>query len=84
MPDGTRMDVFGTGGGKRLAETNNVPLLGEIPLDPAVRISGDNGKPIVISHPEKASAKALQSIAENIAGQVSMMAYENAKDIGKV
>lgn len=84
MPDGTRMDVFGTGGGKRLAETNNVPLLGEIPLDPNVRISGDNGKPIIISHPEKASAKALQSIAENIAGQVSMMAYENTKDIGKV
>src|SRR3954464_3459070 len=41
-----RIDVFGEGGGKRTAEAMNVPFLGELPLDPQVRVGGDGGRPI--------------------------------------
>lgn len=41
-----RIDVFGTGGGKRTADAMGIPFLGELPLDPAIRIGGDSGKPV--------------------------------------
>jgi ATP-binding protein involved in chromosome partitioning len=44
-----RIDVFGQGGGKRTAEAMNVPFLGEVPLDPDIRIGGDTGKPIMLA-----------------------------------
>ena len=44
-----RIDVFGQGGGKRTAEAMNVPFLGDLPLDPEVRIGGDTGKPVVLT-----------------------------------
>ncbi len=77
MPDGTRMDVFGEGGGKRMADANAVVYLGGIPIDPQVRIGGDNGTPVVITHPESASALALTSIAEQLAAQLSVQAIKN-------
>src|SRR5216684_5628247 len=43
-----RIDVFGQGGGKRTAETMGIPFLGELPLDPQVRIGGDSGRPIAL------------------------------------
>jgi len=46
---GTRIDVFGQGGGKRTAEQMGVPFLGELALDPAVRIGGDTGKPLALT-----------------------------------
>ncbi|MBM7457669.1 Mrp/NBP35 family ATP-binding protein [Rhodococcus coprophilus] len=73
LPDGTRMDVFGTGGGQAVAERLSravgapVPLLGQIPLDPAIRESGDAGTPIVLSAPESAPATALSEIADKLA-----------------
>lgn len=72
MPDGSRMDVFGTGGGEKVAQrlsdiTNStVPLLGHIPLDPQLRIGGDLGNPIAISEPQSAAAQAFYSIAEQL------------------
>lgn len=51
-PDGTRHPIFGEGGGKLLAEQYRVPFLGEIPLDVAVRISGDAGTPLAVSGTE--------------------------------
>lgn len=74
MPDGTRMDVFGTGGGQKLADKTGVPFLGSIPLDPSVRIGGDNGSPIVVTMPESASARALRSLAEQVAARLSVSA----------
>lgn len=44
-----RIDVFGEGGGKRTAEAMNVPFLGDLPLDPAIRIGGDTGKPVALA-----------------------------------
>ncbi len=76
LPDGTRMDIFGTGGGEQLAYESNVPFLGQIPLDPVVRIGGDIGKPVTITHPDSPAAKALRSVSEAIAARISVAAIE--------
>src|SRR5947209_1548940 len=60
-------EAFGSGGGDRLAEELGVPLLGRIPLDPALREAGDAGEPIVESDPGSDSARAIVSVAEAIA-----------------
>lgn len=67
-------DLFGSGGGEKTSQELNVPLLGCIPLEIALREGGDQGIPIVVSHPESASAKSLVSIAQKIAGKASVMA----------
>jgi ATP-binding protein involved in chromosome partitioning len=86
LPDGTRMDIFGSGGGEQLADSMQVPFLGKIPMDAEVRVGGDSGKPIVISKPESATAKALTEIAKNVAAKVSVAALgqENALPINIV
>ncbi|MCE0766154.1 Mrp/NBP35 family ATP-binding protein [Pseudonocardia kujensis] len=72
MPDGTRMEVFGAGGGQtvvdRLTQTLGapVPLLGQVPLEPGVRECGDSGTPIVLRSPETAAAQVLNGIAEKL------------------
>lgn len=78
LPDGTRMDIFGTGGGERLAQQAGVPFLGSIPIDPAVRSGGDNGIPVTLSSPDSAVAKALRSLAEDVAAKVSVAALTQA------
>lgn len=73
LPDGSTMDLFGSGGGeilaKRLSRTVNAPveLLGQIPLDVALREGGDAGLPIVLSHPGSPAARALEGIAQKLA-----------------
>jgi ATP-binding protein involved in chromosome partitioning len=74
LPDGSHMDVFGQGGGEQLAKAADVPFLGSIPMNPNVRIGGDNGKPIVANDPEADAAKALQALAETVAARVSVAA----------
>ena len=59
-------EAFGSGGGERLAQELDVPLLGSVPLDPALREAGDAGEPLVESDPESESARAIGSIAETI------------------
>jgi ATP-binding protein involved in chromosome partitioning len=61
------VDVFGSGGGERLAEEMGLPLLGRVPLDPAVRLAGDEGRPTVLSAPDSRSGTALREIAERVA-----------------
>ena len=68
--------IFGHGGGHRAAEEIGVPFLGEVPLDLAIRTQSDAGSPIVISQPEAESAKMLRQIAEKVAAQVSIRAFE--------
>lgn len=74
--DGEKMDIFGAGGGERLAEMTGVPYIGSIPIDPQVRIGGDSGTPVSLSHPDTAVSKALVEIAEKIAAQVSIQAVK--------
>jgi ATP-binding protein involved in chromosome partitioning len=58
--------IFGTGGGKRLADELELPLLGEIPLYPRIHEGGDRGTPIVVSEPEASAARALRALADRI------------------
>ncbi|MBC8332786.1 MAG: Mrp/NBP35 family ATP-binding protein [Anaerolineae bacterium] len=74
LPDGTKMDIFGSGGGEKLAKEAGVPFIGAIPMDPTVRQGGDSGKPVVVSHPDSPVAKALRAIAEDVAAKVSVAA----------
>ncbi|RVW02785.1 Mrp/NBP35 family ATP-binding protein [Rhodococcus xishaensis] len=72
LPDGTRMDVFGSGGGQAVADRltravgANVPLLGQIPLEQAVREGGDAGVPIVLDAPDSPAGAALREIADKL------------------
>ena len=59
-------EVFGTGGGERLAERLGVPVLGQVPLDVRLRECGDAGEPLVITEPDSPSARAILEIAEAI------------------
>jgi ATP-binding protein involved in chromosome partitioning len=59
-------DVFGSGGGEELARELGVPLLGTVPLDPALREQGDAGSPVVSERPDAASARAIVAVAEEI------------------
>jgi ATP-binding protein involved in chromosome partitioning len=81
LPDGTRMDIFGTGGGEHLAQITNTPFLGKIPIDQNVRIGSDTGKPIVVTHPESPVAVALRDITENIAARASVAALGTKNDL---
>ena len=73
LPDGSRMDVFGSGGGQTVADSltrllgTKVPLLGQIPLEPRVRESGDTGTPVVLAAADSPAATALREVAEKIA-----------------
>jgi ATP-binding protein involved in chromosome partitioning len=70
-----RLDIFGTGGGRRVAQTlsrrfgYDVPLIGEIPLDERLRAGGDAGVPLVAAAPEQPAAEALRAAADTLLGQ---------------
>ena len=59
-------DVFGSGGGERLAQELGVPVLGHVPLDPLLRECGDAGEPLLVAAPESSSAQALRAIADEV------------------
>jgi ATP-binding protein involved in chromosome partitioning len=60
-------DIFGRGGGERLATELGVPLLGSVPLDPLLRECGDSAEPVVAAMPDSESAREIRRIAEAIA-----------------
>jgi len=60
-------EVFGSGGGERLAERLGVPLLGQVPLDVRLRECGDAGEPLVLADPESPTARTIVELAEGIA-----------------
>jgi ATP-binding protein involved in chromosome partitioning len=74
MPDGSTLDLFGSGGGEAVAAAlsaagDDVPLLASVPLSPALRVAGDEGSPIVTSRPEDPAAAAIIELAARIAAQ---------------
>ena len=71
-------DIFGKGGGERVAEELEVPFLGRIPIYEPIRVGSDSGTPIVIGEPESPAAKAIFDVAERAAAQVSIASYETA------
>lgn len=69
---GEKTFIFGQGGGQKIADKFGIALLGEVPLEPEVRVGGDMGVPVVVSQPDSAVAKAFTSIAYQLAGAISV------------
>ena len=75
LPDGSRMEPFGSGGGATVAAAltrtmgTDVPLLGQVPMDPALREGADAGRPIVLTDPGSPAARVLVEIAHQLAGR---------------
>jgi ATP-binding protein involved in chromosome partitioning len=75
LPDGSRMELFGSGGGQAVADSltvstgTRVPLLGQIPIDQTVREGGDSGAPVVLAAPDSPAAVALVAIADALAAR---------------
>jgi ATP-binding protein involved in chromosome partitioning len=75
LPDGTRMELFGAGGGQSVADSlaastgTRVPLLGQVPIDQLVREGGDAGAPVVLSDPDSPAARAYRQIADTLAAR---------------
>jgi ATP-binding protein involved in chromosome partitioning len=68
-------DLFGRGGGRRAAESFEVPFLGEIPLDPRVMTGGDSGRPVILHDPEAPVAKAMSRVARSVAVELSRAGF---------
>ena len=72
QPDGSRIEVFGAGGGQRVAENlsratgTSVPLLGQVPLDVRLREAGDGGTPVTLAEPDAPAAQVLRGIAQTL------------------
>lgn len=81
LPDGTRYDIFGTGGGERMAQEAGVPFLGSVPMDARVRIAGDGGTPVVVGAPETAAAAALEQLSKTLAAALSVRSFQQANVI---
>ena len=75
LPDGSKLEVFGEGGGQQVAKRlsravgADVPLLGQIPLDPALVAAGDAGVPMVLRAPDSAVGKELLSLADGLSSR---------------
>jgi ATP-binding protein involved in chromosome partitioning len=75
MPDGSTMQLFGEGGGRQVAERlsravgADVPLLGQVPLDPAQVTAGDSGVPLVLSAPDSPAGKELRGVADTLSAR---------------
>lgn len=70
---GERTEIFAHGGAQQMAQKYNAPFLGEIPLDVAIRVGGDTGKPVTVTHPDSPYALPFKKIAQAVAAQVSVM-----------
>lgn len=62
--------IFDHGGGRRTSEREGVPFLGEIPLDPKIRVSGDQGTPVVVADPQSPQAEAFRKVAQALVDSV--------------
>ena len=73
LPDGSRLELFGSGGGQAVADSlaiatgTRVPLLGQVPIDQRVREGGDDGRPVVLHQPDSPAAEALRLVADSLA-----------------
>ena len=74
-------DIFGQGGGERMAKDLGVPFIGRIPIYQPIREGGDTGIPVLISEPESPAARAFVSAAERLAAEVSIASYNRATTI---
>lgn len=75
-PAGNRHELFGSGGGAKIAEFADAPLLGQIPIDPEVRIWGDKGTPVVQAAPESPAGQEFARIADTLSERVAKMHFD--------
>lgn len=68
---GERHEIFGSGGGRRLAEEMGLPFLGEVPIDTEVRVAGDAGAPTVLATPDSPAGEAFREVADRVVEVVS-------------
>lgn len=83
-PDGSRHYIFGQGEGRRVAEQFSVPFLGEIELDPQIRIGGDTGKPVALDGPQAPAARGFYAVAEAVMTRVAALATSTAGPIVQI
>jgi len=76
-----RTEIFGHGGGARMAEDMGIPFLGEVPIDTRVRTGGDEGQPIVAAAPDAPAGRAFIDIAGRVAAEISKQAMRVLKVI---
>jgi ATP-binding protein involved in chromosome partitioning len=75
QPDGSRLELFGSGGGQAVADSlsaatgTRVPLLGQVPLEVAIRQGGDDGVPVLLSAPDTPAGRALTAVADSLAAR---------------
>ena len=75
QPDGSRLELFGSGGGQAVADSlakatgTRVPLLGQVPLEVAIRQGGDDGVPVMLGSPDSPAARALAAVADALAAR---------------
>ncbi len=67
---GKPIALFGTGGGQRLATETDLPLLGQVPVDPRIQEGGDTGRPIIVAEPDAKASKAIRAIAELVVARM--------------
>jgi ATP-binding protein involved in chromosome partitioning len=72
-----RHDLFGRGGAARMAAKEGIDLLGEIPLDPSIRVGGDIGQPILVREPRSPQSAAFREIAGRVAAKISVMTFDH-------
>ena len=68
--NGDRIEIFGHGGGRREAERQGIPFLGEVPIFTEIREGGDRGVPVVVSDPQSQPGRTFLAIAENLRRQI--------------
>ncbi len=71
----TVVDVFGRGGAEKLAARYGCPVLGQVPLNPTVRVGGDAGEPVVVSDPQSLVARRFQEIAGRLAQRIAVKSH---------
>lgn len=79
---GDRVEIFGHGGGARMAEQSNIPFLGEIPLVSAIREAGDRGRPILVADPDGPQSQIFRTIAARVVREVEAHADLELPAIG--
>ena len=72
----TVVDVFGKGGAERLAARHGCPVLGQVPLNPLVRVGGDSGDPIVVTQPDSLVARRFQEIAGRLVQRIAIKSHQ--------
>ncbi|MCG3140163.1 MAG: Iron-sulfur cluster carrier protein [Anaerolineae bacterium] len=76
---GERTAIFDHGGAKHMAAKMNAPFLGEIPLDPKIRMGGDTGLPVTVTEADSALGQAFKQVAQQVAAKVSVLNAQAAQ-----